>query len=111
MSCSFAHARASLPVCSKLSGSGIDLNRCGVGGRFRAAIWLAAAAALVPQPASAQSAASTVTSLPVVVSAAREPIPAADVGSTVTVITGEELEERQIRIVSDALRAVPGASP
>jgi vitamin B12 transporter len=46
----------------------------------------------------------------VVVSATREPIPVADVGSTVTIITGEELEERQIRIVSDALRAAPGVA-
>ncbi len=65
---------------------------------------------LIPQLASAQSAAPTTTTGPVVVSATREPIPAADVGSTVSIITGEELEQRQIRLVSDALRAVPGVA-
>ena len=34
----------------------------------------------------------------------------ADTGSAVTVITAEELEQRQIRFVSDALRAVPGVA-
>jgi vitamin B12 transporter len=65
----------------------------------------------VPQAASAESAAPTTTkAVPVVVSDTCEPIPVADVGSTVTIITGEELEDRQIRIVSDALRAVPGVA-
>lgn len=36
------------------------------------------------------------------------PTPARAVGSAVTVITSEELEQRQIRLVSDALREVPG---
>jgi len=36
------------------------------------------------------------------------PTPARAVGSAVTVITGEELEQRQTRLVSDALREVPG---
>ncbi len=43
-----------------------------------------------------------------VVSASRIELPAEEVGSAVTVITGAELERRQIRILSDALRAVPG---
>jgi vitamin B12 transporter len=45
-----------------------------------------------------------------IVSANRVPVPAKHVGSTVTVITAEDLERRQIRIVSDALRDVPGVS-
>jgi vitamin B12 transporter len=45
-----------------------------------------------------------------IVSANRVPLPAKEIGSTVTVITSEELERRQIRIVSDALRDVPGVS-
>ena len=45
-----------------------------------------------------------------VVSANLVALPAKEVGSTVTVISGEELERRQIRIVSDALRDVPGVS-
>ena len=37
-----------------------------------------------------------------------EPADAATLGSAVTVITGEELERRQIRHAADALRSVPG---
>ena len=45
-----------------------------------------------------------------VVSANRVAVPSREVGSSVTVITGEEMEERQIRVVADALRDVPGVS-
>lgn len=45
-----------------------------------------------------------------VVSANRVTIPSREVGSSVTVITGEEMQERQIRVVADALRDVPGVS-
>jgi vitamin B12 transporter len=45
-----------------------------------------------------------------VVSANRVALPSREVGSSVTVITGEEMQERQIRVVSDALRDVPGVS-
>lgn len=74
--------------------------------------WLTTATLLVPAAALAQSAqAPFTTAVPdVVVSATREPIPTVDVGSTVSIITGEELEQRQIRLVSDALRAVPGVA-
>ncbi|MDX1483210.1 MAG: TonB-dependent receptor [Alphaproteobacteria bacterium] len=44
----------------------------------------------------------------VVVSASRVPLPAREAGSAVTVITGEQLEDRQVRIVSDVLRDIPG---
>jgi vitamin B12 transporter len=45
-----------------------------------------------------------------VVSANRVAVPSREVGSSVTVITGEEMQERQIRVVADALRDVPGVS-
>ncbi len=45
-----------------------------------------------------------------VVSANRVAVPSREVGSSVTVITGEEMEARQIRVVADALRDVPGVS-
>jgi len=44
----------------------------------------------------------------VVVSASRVPLPARESGSAVTIITGEQLEERQVRMVSDVLRDIPG---
>ncbi len=45
-----------------------------------------------------------------VVTATRVPIPLEQSGSAITVIDREELEQRQIRIVADALRDVPGAT-
>ncbi len=44
----------------------------------------------------------------VVVSASRVTLPAKEVGSAVTVITAEDIERRQVRLVSDVLRDVPG---
>ena len=44
----------------------------------------------------------------VVISATLTETPTSDVGSTVTVITGEELATKQQRLVVDALREVPG---
>ena len=44
----------------------------------------------------------------VVVSASRVPLAARAVGSAVTVITAEEIERKQVRVVSDLLREVPG---
>lgn len=110
MSCSCAHSRALVPFCSHTFRAQSAPGRSCTGNGLRAAISLAVAAAFVPQSASAQSATPATTTAPVVVSATREPIPAADVGSTVSIITGEELQDRQIRLVSDALRAVPGVA-
>lgn len=45
-----------------------------------------------------------------VVSATRLPTPAAEVASSVTVITSEEIERKQQRTLSDVLRDVPGLS-
>ncbi len=44
----------------------------------------------------------------IVVTASRAPISAADVGSAVTIISRDEIEQRQARYVTDLLRAVPG---
>ena len=44
----------------------------------------------------------------IVVSAAQVEIPLSRAASTVTIITGEELREKQIHSVADALRVVPG---
>jgi vitamin B12 transporter len=45
---------------------------------------------------------------PRVISATRTEMPPEQVASAISVITREELDERQVRYVSDALRAVPG---
>ncbi len=45
-----------------------------------------------------------------VVTATRVSIPAEQSGSAITVVTGQDLEQRQIRVVADALRDVPGAA-
>ncbi|WP_051340443.1 TonB-dependent receptor plug domain-containing protein [Azospirillum halopraeferens] len=45
---------------------------------------------------------------PVSVTANRTATPAAEVGSALTIITGDALERRQTRVVSDILREVPG---
>ncbi len=54
-----------------------------------------------PEPA-------TRTTSPVVVTATSLPTPATSVASSITIITAEEIEERQHRSVNDALRSVPG---
>ena len=46
----------------------------------------------------------------VVISASRTEATLADIGSAISILTSEELERRQIRLVSDALRAVPGVA-
>ncbi|WP_198670703.1 TonB-dependent siderophore receptor [Oceanicella sp. SM1341] len=71
-------------------------------------------AALVALPAAAQdeagSEADPITLDPIVLTANRVPTPEREVGSAVTIIGAEELEERQVRVVSDVLRSVPGVS-
>ena len=51
---------------------------------------------------------ATQTITPIVVTATRLPTPATNVASSFTIITAEEIEERQYRTVNDALRGVPG---
>ncbi|WP_081532513.1 TonB-dependent siderophore receptor [Rhodovulum sp. P5] len=46
----------------------------------------------------------------IIVGAGLTPIEAARYGRAVTVVTAEELQERQIRYVTDALRALPGVA-
>ena len=58
--------------------------------------------------AYAQSTAMTAALERVIVSGSRTEASLADTGSAVSVITAQELEQRQIRFVSDALREVPG---
>ncbi|WP_081991848.1 TonB-dependent receptor plug domain-containing protein [Inquilinus limosus] len=65
-------------------------------------------AAGISLPAEGQEAGLTLP--PIVVTANRTPTPATEVGSAVTVITRQELEDRQIRQLSDALRQVPGVA-
>jgi len=45
-----------------------------------------------------------------VVTASRVPVPSAQVGTAVTVITAEDIAKRQARLVSDVLRDVPGVA-
>lgn len=45
-----------------------------------------------------------------VVTATRTPTPSAQIGSSISVITGAELERRQITFVSDGLRYIPGVA-
>jgi vitamin B12 transporter len=45
---------------------------------------------------------------PITITATRLPTPENEVGSTVTVITAEEIERKQHRTISDVLREVPG---
>ncbi|RMD61706.1 MAG: TonB-dependent receptor [Alphaproteobacteria bacterium] len=67
---------------------------------------MAAAQFVVAAEASAQEA---VESLPeVVVSASRVPVATREVGSALTVITAADIERKQVRLVSDVLREVPG---
>ncbi len=78
--------------------------------RKRFALATASAAALFSAgPAAAQI--DVITLLPdTVVSASREPLPAARVGSAITVIPGNDLETRQTRHAGDVLREVPGVA-
>ncbi|CAO3426104.1 TonB-dependent receptor plug domain-containing protein [Azospirillum doebereinerae] len=69
---------------------------------------LALSGAFLSLPALAEDAPLALPALSV--TANRVPTPAAETGSALTVITGEELERRQTRILSDALREVPGVA-
>jgi len=46
----------------------------------------------------------------VVVSASRVPVPSREVGSAVTVITGAEIERKQVQVLSDVLREAPSVA-
>jgi vitamin B12 transporter len=66
-------------------------------------------AAATPFAASAQTAPQQAVELPdLVISATRVPTPAEQVASSVTVITAEEIAQKQLRTLADALQQVPG---
>ena len=67
-------------------------------------VWSAAAIAAIG-PAFAQTVPQAAE---VVVSASRVPLPTERVGSAVTVVTADEIERKQMRVLSDILRGVPG---
>jgi vitamin B12 transporter len=68
---------------------------------------------MLPLPAMAQIAqlpAADAEAPPVVVTATRYPVDEATVGSSIAVITEEDLQRQQTRLVSDILREVPGVA-
>lgn len=75
-----------------------------------------AALLAVPAPAFAQSAGSAATPADagdldtIVVSATLAPTPEREVASSVTVVTGEEIQQRQQRTLPDVLNLVPGVN-
>lgn len=75
--------------------------------RFTLLLLLSAPAALAAQSPVNDTAYHVA---PVVVTAEREPLPAAAVSGSVTVLRGDEMRARGLRDVADALREVPGAA-
>ena len=71
---------------------------------------LVAALAVAPLVVQAQEPVDTARLGPIVVTADRLPIPAAEVPAAVTVLSGAALRAQGIRTVADALRTVPGAT-
>ena len=78
---------------------------------FRSVL-LSSAAIFTAAPAFAQSTPpiAPIQLEEITVTANLTPTPALEVGSAVTIITREELEQKQIRFVSEALRSVPGVN-
>jgi len=74
------------------------------------ALFLIALACLFggPPAAADDEPAPPVSLPPVVISATRIPTPEAQLGSSVTVITGDEIQRKQERTLSDVLQDVPG---
>ncbi len=83
--------------------------------RGRKAVFVAmllAGGSVMSQVAAAQTSGET-SLAPIVVEGAtlsQEPVEAKTVGSAVSVVTGKQLQERQVRHAADALRTVPGVS-
>ncbi|WP_428661791.1 TonB-dependent receptor plug domain-containing protein [Reyranella sp.] len=72
---------------------------------------LVASPLLLPFCASAQTESGITATMPnVVITTDREPVPADKVTGTVTVISRDEIERRQLRTVDEVLRYVPGVS-
>ncbi len=74
--------------------------------------WIALCAALSPLPLSAQDAdgGETIALDTVVISGGLTPIASDAYGRAYTVVTAEEMDQRGLRTVQDALRAVPGVA-
>lgn len=74
--------------------------------------WIALCAAITPLPLAAQLAedSETITLDTVLISGGLTPIAADASGRANTVLTGEEMQERGLRTVQDALREIPGVS-
>jgi vitamin B12 transporter len=77
---------------------GFEARMCGSAAAFLTVCWI--------NGAQAQVAATSLEG--VVISGSRTEATWTDTGSAITIITAEELEQRQIRFVSEALREVPG---
>ena len=71
---------------------------------------LASLPLLVPFCTTARDLETGTTMPSTVITTDREPIPAEKVTGTVTVITRDEIERRQLRTVEEVLRSVPGVS-
>ena len=69
------------------------------------------ASALVAALGVATARAQSVELPQIVVSAGQAPMEASRVGASVTVISGDELREKHIPTVAEALRSVPGRAP
>ncbi|MDB6058972.1 MAG: hypothetical protein JWO95_2816 [Verrucomicrobiales bacterium] len=69
-----------------------------------------AASSRIHEDETRQDAASTAQAEPIIVSATRTDIPLDQSPASVSLINSEDLEEKQIERVSDALREVPGLS-
>jgi vitamin B12 transporter len=84
--------------------------RCVMGGRFQVFVPALAGTVLLAQAALAQDQTSNnaVVLPPIVVSATMVPTPAAEVASSVTVITSTDIARAQQRTVPDILNDVPG---
>lgn len=76
--------------------------------RFRLPAAVAAFLSVGASQLAAQQPGDTVRLREIVVTATRLPTPLASTASAVTVLTGDELRERGIATVADALRGVPG---
>ena len=70
------------------------------------AILAAVGASLIAAPAPAAPNEDSLDQI--IVTGARAPISAGDIGSAVTIITRDDIERRQVRYVSELLRTVPG---
>jgi vitamin B12 transporter len=80
-------------------------------GLWLAGIWLTLAPIISrAQEASPTPSPSEVTAAAVIVTATRTEIPEEESPASVSVITSEDIEQKQIERVSDALREVPGLS-